>query len=119
LGLHCTGPAGNPPPSASTPHPIRSDGAPLRLPRDRSALLAPSLPVACAHGCLRLRFPRLLTGGRTLPELLGHTGSIGSWVLWSPHHDLCLAGTVNETGAAALPYRVAPMLLRRLVRSAS
>ena len=45
---------------------------------------------------------------------IGHTGANASWLFWSPEHDLYLAGTVDQTMAAPVPYRLLPNLVRRL-----
>ena len=43
-----------------------------------------------------------------------HTGSSGSWLFWSPEHDLYLAGTVDQTTAAAVPYRLLPKVVQQV-----
>ncbi len=82
------------------------------LPRDRATIMAPGWPIEYGLGVKRYRVPRLLNGGRRAPTLIGHTGSSGSWLFWSPEHDLYLAGTVDQTTAAAVPYRLLPKIVR-------
>lgn len=42
-------------------------------------------------------------------------GASGSWLFWCRERDLYLAGTVDQTTAAAVPYRLLPKLVNRLV----
>jgi D-alanyl-D-alanine carboxypeptidase len=83
------------------------------LPRDRTAIMAPGWPVEYGLGIKRYRLPRLLNVGRRAPTFLGHTGASGSWLFWCPEHDLYLAGTVDQTRAAPVPYRLLPRLVHR------
>lgn len=85
------------------------------LPRDRTAIMAPGWPIEYGLGIKRYRLPRLLNAGRRSPTFIGHTGASGSWLFWCPEHDLYLAGTVDQTTAAAVPYRLLPTLVHRLV----
>ena len=84
------------------------------LPRDRAAIMAPGWPVEYGLGIKRYRLPRLLNAGRRSPTFIGHSGANGSWLFWSPEHDLYLAGTVDQTRAAPLPYRLMPKLVNQL-----
>lgn len=82
------------------------------LPRDRSSMMAPSWPIEYGLGMLRFRPPWFLAPGRARPTLLGHTGASGSWLFYCPEHDVYLTGTVDQTTAAAVPYRIGPRLAR-------
>ena len=82
------------------------------LPRDRAALLTPGWPIEYGLGIMRFRPPRLLNAGRHAPALVGHTGATGSWAFHSPEAGLYLAGTFDNPGAAAAPYRIVPALIR-------
>jgi D-alanyl-D-alanine carboxypeptidase len=84
------------------------------LPRDRAAIMAPGWPVEYGLGIKRYRLPRLVNAGRRSPTFHGHTGASGSWLFWCPEHDLYLAGTVDQTVAAPVPYRLLPKLVHRL-----
>ncbi len=84
------------------------------LPRDRAAIMAPGWPIEYGLGLKRYRVPRLLNAGRRSPTFIGHTGASGSWLFWCPEHDLYLAGTVDQTIAAPVPYRMLPRLVHRL-----
>jgi D-alanyl-D-alanine carboxypeptidase len=84
------------------------------LPRDRSAIMAPGWPIEYGLGIKRFRLPRLLNAGRRAPTLIGHTGASGSWLFWCPEQSLYLAGTVDQTTAAGLPYQRLPRVVHRL-----
>jgi len=84
------------------------------FPTDRAALRSPGWPIEYGLGIMRFRLPRLLTPLRAVPEVIGHTGSTGSWLFHAPKLDLYLAGTVDQATAGALPYRLVPKLLRIL-----
>lgn len=86
------------------------------LPRDRTAIMAPGWPIEYGLGIKHYRLPRLLNAGRRSPTFIGHTGASGSWLFWCPEYDLYLAGTVDQTIAAGVPYRLLPQLVRRLGR---
>lgn len=84
------------------------------FPRDRAAIIAPGWPIEYGLGIKRYQVPRLLNAGRRSPTFVGHTGASGSWLFWCPEHDLYLAGTVDQTIAAGVPYRVLPKLVKEL-----
>jgi CubicO group peptidase (beta-lactamase class C family) len=91
------------------------------FPRDMAALRAPGWPIRYGLGMMRFRFriPRVRTPGGELPELIGHSGSTGSWLFWCPQLDLFLSGTVDQATAGALPFRFVPRLLRLIGRAAA
>jgi hypothetical protein len=41
-------------------------------------------------------------------------GASGSWLFWCPEHDLYLAGPIDQTTAAGVPYRLLPKVVRQL-----
>lgn len=90
------------------------------LPRDMAALRAPGWPIRYGLGMMRFRFrvPRVRTPGGEVPELIGHSGSTGSWLFWCPQLDLFLSGTVDQATAGAVPFRFLPRLLRAVGRAA-
>lgn len=93
---------------------MTSDWRRFGLPTDAAAIRAPSWPIEYALGAMRFQLPRVFTGFRLLPALIGHTGSTGSWLFHAPDADLYLAGTVDEVGSGAVPYRILPKVLRAL-----
>jgi D-alanyl-D-alanine carboxypeptidase len=82
------------------------------LPRDRTAIMAPGWPIQYGLGIKRFHVPRLLAPPGTATTLIGHSGASGSWLFHAPRHDLYLAGTVDQTTAAGVPYRLVPRLVR-------
>lgn len=82
------------------------------LPRDRTSIAAPMWPIQYAAGIKRFTVGRLLVPGFVRTVAIGHTGASGSFAFHVPAHDLYLAGTVDQTQAAAVPYRSIPRLLR-------
>jgi D-alanyl-D-alanine carboxypeptidase len=85
------------------------------FPRDRAAIMAPGWPIEYGLGIKRFRLPRLLNMGRRSPTFIGHTGANGSWLFWCPDHDLYLAGTIDQTTAAGVPYRFLPKLVKQFL----
>lgn len=69
---------------------------------------SPTWPIEYGLGIMRLRMPRLLRPFFRTPTIVGHTGVSGSWLFYSPERDLFLAGTVDQTAAAPLPFRFVP-----------
>jgi CubicO group peptidase (beta-lactamase class C family) len=82
------------------------------LPLDRAALRQPSWPIEYGLGVMRFRLPRFLTPFRAVPQVVGHTGSTGTWLFHAPELDLYLAGAVNQVTAGAVPFKVVPRVLR-------
>lgn len=82
------------------------------FPLDPAALRAPSWPIEYGSGMMRFRLPRLFTAFQPVPEVIGHTGSTGSWLFYCPKLDVSIVGTVNQATAGAAPYRLIPRLLQ-------
>lgn len=82
------------------------------LPLDRAALRQPSWPIEYGLGIMRFRLPRFLTPFRPVPQVIGHTGSTGTWLFHAPEPGLFLAGAVNQITAGAIPFKVVPGILR-------
>ncbi|OIJ20774.1 serine hydrolase [Anaerobacillus alkalidiazotrophicus] len=76
--------------------------------------LAPGWPIQYGLGMMRFKMPRLFTPFHPMPELIGHTGAVGSWLFYCPRLDLITAGTVSQVTAAAAPFKIIPKLLRIL-----
>lgn len=79
--------------------------------------LAPGWPIQYGLGMMRFKMPRLFTPFNPIPELIGHTGAVGSWLFYCPKLDLILAGTVSQVTAAAAPFKILPKLLRGLEKT--
>ncbi|MDZ7792973.1 MAG: serine hydrolase [Spirochaetia bacterium] len=84
------------------------------LPLDRASLRSPGWPIEYGLGLMRFQLPRIFTSMKKLPEVIGHTGSTGCWLFWCPQLDLYLCGSVDETSAGAVPYRVIPEILKAM-----
>lgn len=87
------------------------------LPLDPAALRSPSWPIEYGLGVMRFRIPRVFAPFRPAPDLVGHTGSTGSWLFHCPKLDLLLAGTVDDLTGGPVPFRFLPRLLRDLSKS--
>ncbi len=87
------------------------------FPLDRAALRQPSWPIEYGLGMMRFRLPRLFTPFRSLPAVVGHTGSTGTWLFYAPELDLYLVGSVNQVTAGAVPFRMVPKVLRAVAEA--
>ncbi|QGG47560.1 serine hydrolase domain-containing protein [Heliorestis convoluta] len=76
--------------------------------------IAPGWPIQYGLGMMRFQVPRLFTPFKPIPEVIGHSGAVGSWLFYCPKLDLILAGTVSQVTAAAAPYKIMPTLLQIL-----
>ena len=82
------------------------------LPRDAASLRLPGWPIQYGLGLMRCRLPLPFRLWRPMPPVVGHTGSIGSWLFYCPERDLYTSGTVSEMSAGAVPFRIVPRLVR-------
>lgn len=82
------------------------------FPLDRAALRSPGWPIEYGLGLMRFQLPRIFTGLKRLPPVIGHTGSTGCWLFWCPELDLYFSGSVDEASAGAVPYRLMPEMLK-------
>jgi D-alanyl-D-alanine carboxypeptidase len=76
--------------------------------------IAPGWPIQYGLGMMRFQMPRWLPPFRSMPEVIGHTGAVGSWLFYCPKLDIITTGTVSQVTAAAAPFRVLSDLLRIL-----
>lgn len=76
--------------------------------------VGPGWPMEYGLGMIRFRMPRLFTGFKQAPTLLGHTGVTGSWLFHVPDLDLIFSGTVDQVTGAPVPYRFVPRLVLEL-----
>lgn len=81
------------------------------FPMDKASLRLPGWPIEYGFGIMRFQLPRWLTPFKAIPELIGHTGSTGSWLFYCPAKDLYFCGTVDQVTAGAVPFRFVPKLL--------
>jgi len=82
------------------------------FPRDRAALRQPGWPIDYGLGVMRFQLPRFVPPFRTLPAVIGHSGSTGTWLFHAPEPDLYLVGSVSQIEAGAVPYRIVPKILQ-------
>lgn len=84
------------------------------LPTSMAVLRAPSWPIEYSRGVMRFAPSRMAAGGRRIPPLLGHTGATGSWMWHVPDLGIVVAGTVDQSNAIAVPFRLVPRALSAL-----
>ena len=63
-------------------------------------------PIQYAYGIMRFRIPRIMSPFQRPPELIGHSGSTGSFAFYMPQRDLYLAGTINQAASPGKPFRL-------------
>ena len=61
-------------------------------------------PIQYGYGLMRFKLPRWMNLFRDTPELVGHSGSSGSFAFFAPKHDLYLAGTFNQVDKPQRPF---------------
>jgi D-alanyl-D-alanine carboxypeptidase len=74
--------------------------------------LSPGWPIAYSLGMMHFKIPRLFSGFRSIPAVIGHSGATGSWLFYCQELDTLLAGTVNQLSAGAVPFRYIPKILQ-------
>jgi hypothetical protein len=60
---------------------------------------------------MRFALPRVMTGLRAAPAMVGHSGASGAVAFYAPKIDLYVTGTVNQVRKRSLVYQ----LLTRIV----
>ena len=55
---------------------------------------------------MRFHVPRFLSPFQPSPELVGHSGSTGSFLYYCKEFDLYMAGTINEFSLRSAPFRL-------------
>lgn len=63
-------------------------------------------------GTMFFRVNRLVAPGTGPMTLVGHSGSTGTWLFTCPELDLHMTGTVDQTEARSLPFRIMAACLR-------
>jgi D-alanyl-D-alanine carboxypeptidase len=61
-------------------------------------------PFQYGYGLMRFQLPRLLSPFAPSPELVGHSGSTGSFLFFCKELNLYLAGTINQTERLRAPF---------------
>jgi CubicO group peptidase (beta-lactamase class C family) len=63
-------------------------------------------PMQYGFGTMRFTLPRIFSPFRPAAELLGHSGSTGSFAFRDPARDLYYAGTLNQAASPGRPFRL-------------
>jgi CubicO group peptidase (beta-lactamase class C family) len=63
-------------------------------------------PFEYGYGLMRFKLPRLLMPFGYSPELVGHSGSSGSFLYYDRGLDLYMAGTVNQMAQRNVPFQL-------------
>lgn len=71
-------------------------------------------PLQYGYGMMRFKMSRILSPFQPAPELIGHSGSTGSFAFYSPERALCFAGTTNQAAARSKPFRLMLQIANRL-----
>lgn len=69
-------------------------------------------PIRYGYGMMYFKMPRLLWPFSPMPELIGHSGSTGSFAYWNPAGSMAVAGTINQIAAPVKPFFLMVQLLR-------
>lgn len=70
--------------------------------------IAPGWPIEYGLGMMRFELPRFVSPFKAVPAVIGHTGSLGTWLFYCPANDFYLAGSANQIEGAAAPFRFIP-----------
>jgi CubicO group peptidase (beta-lactamase class C family) len=68
-------------------------------------------PLRYGSGLMLYKPPRWVSPFVAPPELIGHSGSTGSFAFHDPKRDVYLAGTVNQMDNPRRPYRLMPQMI--------
>lgn len=74
-------------------------------------------PLAYGLGTMEYSLPRIATlGGPAMPRLLGHSGSTGTVLYYTPEHRFIVAGAVNQIDRRQLSHQVLARIAMTLAR---
>jgi CubicO group peptidase (beta-lactamase class C family) len=68
-------------------------------------------PMQYGGGVMRVYLPRWLSPFKNPGELIGHSGSSGSFAFYSRSRDVFVVGTVNQSDSPGRPFRLMPRIL--------
>ena len=63
-------------------------------------------PMQYGYGLMRFKVPRWMNLFRETPELIGHSGSSGSFAFYEPKTQVYMAGTFNQIDAPKRPFQL-------------
>ena len=72
-------------------------------------------PLQYGMGLMRFSLPRVMTGFRAAPALIGHSGASGAVAFYAPDADIFVTGTLNQVKKRSLSFQ----LLTRIVMVAA
>lgn len=77
-------------------------------------------PLRYGEAMMRLELPRVMTGLRPVPALVGHSGASGSVLFRTadPGHDLAITATVNQVRKRSMPYQLMTRVVVDVLRAA-
>jgi len=61
-------------------------------------------PMQYGYGLMRFKIPRWMTLFRETPQLIGHSGSSGSFAFYAPSEKLYMAGSFNQIDKPSRPF---------------
>ncbi|MBX0329683.1 beta-lactamase family protein [Oscillochloris sp. ZM17-4] len=76
-------------------------------------------PMQYGYGLMRFKLPSWMTLFRETPELIGHSGSTGSFAFYAPREQVYLAGTFNQFDKPSRPFNVMLRVVAITSRTAS
>lgn len=62
-------------------------------------------PMQYGYGLMRFKIPRWMNLFRETPELIGHSGSSGSFAFYAPKEQIYLVGTFNQIDTPSRPFQ--------------
>lgn len=68
-------------------------------------------PLRYGYGLMKFELPRWMSPFKAPPELIGHSGSTGSFAFYNPKRAIFLAGTVNQMDKPGRPYRLMTQMI--------
>jgi D-alanyl-D-alanine carboxypeptidase len=71
-------------------------------------------PFKYGVGIQKFYIPRLLSPFKTVPELIGHCGSVGSVAFYVPDKDIYITGTVNQTSNPNIVFQTMIKIVNKL-----
>ncbi len=68
-------------------------------------------PLRYGYGLMHFELPRWMSPFKAPPELIGHSGSTGSFAFHNPERGAYLAGTLNQMDNPGRPYRLMTQMI--------
>ena len=71
-------------------------------------------PLRYGYGLMRFKVPRALSPFRAQPELIGHSGSTGSFCFLAADRGISIAGTINQMDDQSRPFKLMTKIIGRV-----